>query len=59
MMRSVLVNYGEKLMAENIIYLGKSMSDSPHPRFQKYFILKLPLWRTNEVFFSCLLGRTV
>lgn len=41
MMRSVLVNYGEKLMAENIIYLGKSMSDYPPPPFPEILYFKI------------------
>lgn len=50
-MRSVSVKYKKKLMAENIIYLGKSMSFSPHSHSQKYFTLKLPLLRMTEIFF--------
>lgn len=48
-------------MAEknNIHYLGKNLLLLPNPCFQKYLILKLPLLRMNEGFFSCLLGRTI
>lgn len=57
MMGSVLVKYKKKLMTENIIFLGKSMSYSLYPHFQKFFKAAPP--ENEEVFFQLSSGRTV